>query len=206
VGEPVGLVVELVREPVTVRFAADQLVDVFNGTVRALVCRSEMDLRAQGPEDFHPLLAHRLGHGEQDAVSFNCGHQCEAYARISTGGLQDDLIRGQFPTPFRLLDHVQGGTVLDRATRVEVLEFGKDFHLPVGVHAPHGDHGGVPYLLEYVPHTVNHDDLLRSRGLGAGKERERAVSHAFDSSVRRKIVSAGPAGAALGVLRRPLFL
>ncbi len=168
VGLPVGLVVELIRQPVLGGFLAHQVVGVLDGAIGAEVGRREMDVGSQGPEDADALLADCLRHGQQDAVALHGRHQCQADPGVAAGRLQNHLVRGELTRFFRFLDHPERGPVLDRAAGVEALHFGEDFQLTVGVQTFQGNEGRPADLVQNVATLRVHESRLPPEIRGTG--------------------------------------
>ena len=81
-------------------------------------------------EDPFALHGGGLGHGQEQPVALDGAHHGQADAGVAAGGLDDGLLRGQLARGLGRLDHGQGRPVLDRASRVEILQF--DVDLPPG--------------------------------------------------------------------------
>ena len=73
-----------------------------------------------------PLDAHRLGHGEDQLIAFQCADERQSDTRIAARGLDDHGSGTDCAAGFGLLDHRQGDAVLHASGGVEQFDFGDD--------------------------------------------------------------------------------
>src|SRR5207247_2017216 len=92
----VGGIRELLRH-VPVGVLGEHLLGLADGAVHALRVGREHERRAVGDEEGAALLAHRVGHGEHEAVALDRCHQCEADAGVAAGRLDDRAARPDEP-------------------------------------------------------------------------------------------------------------
>ncbi len=71
VSHPVCVVVELICKPVFFRLFSDKLVDGFDCPIGSQMSWRELYFCPHGLKYLYPLLANRLGHGEEDTVPFH---------------------------------------------------------------------------------------------------------------------------------------
>ncbi|MPN46802.1 hypothetical protein SDC9_194401 [bioreactor metagenome] len=81
---------------------------------------------AVGGEQFAPLDAHRLRHGQDQPVPFDRRHQRKTDTRVARGRLDDQRARLEDAGLLRRFDHRQGNPVLDRTAGIEGLHFDED--------------------------------------------------------------------------------
>ena len=108
-------IVELVGTEIAVRMFTHQVVGYLNGSIGALVCGRENQLRSQCLENALPLLACRLRHRLAEPVSLGRRHQRQADPCIAAGRFQHHLFLRQLPALLGLLDDMSGDPDLDRA-------------------------------------------------------------------------------------------
>ena len=83
-------------------------------------------LRPVGAEQADLFRRHLVGHDEDHLVALDRRGHREPVTRVARGGLDDGAAGAEQPSAFGILEHRQTDTVLDTATRVELLELGKD--------------------------------------------------------------------------------
>ena len=126
VGLPVGLVVELVGEEIAVREFPGHGVGLLDGPVGAPFGRGQQDLGAIGLHDLAALNRGRLRHDQDAPVALGGADHGQADAGVAAGGLEDDLVFGQFAALLTRLDHGQGDPLLDRSTGIAGLQLAVD--------------------------------------------------------------------------------
>ena len=87
------------------------------------------EFRAVGGEQFAPLDAHGVRHGEDQPVAFDRRHESEADTGIPAGRFDDQRSRRNLSRLFRRFDHADGDAVLDAAGRVEGFHFDQHFRI-----------------------------------------------------------------------------
>ncbi len=155
VGPVVGRVVELIGHKILVGVFAGQAIDLLDGPVRAEMAGGQQDFGPPGTQDFLPFDAGRLGHGQQQTVALDGAYQGQPDAGVARGGLDDGLARGECPGFFAVLDHEQGGPILDGSAGIHVFQLGQDAHAGMGIQPFDLHQGGVA-------------DLIDQRGLHTG--------------------------------------
>ena len=108
-----------------------ELLRLCDGALHALAAIREDDLRTVGLEQIAALDAHRLRHREDGAVAAGRRDRGEADARVARRRLDDDAARLELALFLRLIDHRLRDAVLDRASRVEILQLDEDVRLEV---------------------------------------------------------------------------
>ena len=117
-------VVELLQDEAVGRLAL-QLLGLGDGALHAVRARRQNNLRAVGEQQNAALHAHRLRHGEDDAVSLDRGHKRQADAGVAAGGLDQHGFAGlDLAIALGGLDHGQADAVLHAAGRVAALQLG----------------------------------------------------------------------------------
>ena len=122
----IGFVLELPRhEPAMSVRQFDRLLDHSD---RPLGGRRDDDLCAQKAHQSPPFDAEALGHGDNERIAFRGADHGEPDAGVAARRLDDRLAGLEFAGSFRRLDHAERQTVLDRAQRVEGLDFHVEIH------------------------------------------------------------------------------
>src|SRR5215211_6378285 len=107
--------------------ALDHVADVLSGHVpAALDGRDQLDLRAEGAHQLHPLLAEAFGDDDPRAIALAAADERECRAGAAARVLHDRCPLPQQAVAFRALEHRQRRAVLHRAGRVAVLELHPD--------------------------------------------------------------------------------
>ena len=99
-----------------------QLLGLGDGTLHALGTLGQHKLGTVGLQQVAAFHAHGLRHGEDDPVSPGGGHGGQANAGVSAGRLNDHGVRLQNALGFGIVDHGSGHSILDTASRIEVLQ------------------------------------------------------------------------------------
>ena len=100
-----------------------QLLGACYGTFHPFGSGCQFELCAVGFEQVPALNGHRVGHCQDNLVSFGCSYPCESDACVTAGRLDDRSARGEYAVALGIFDHSECDAVLDTAARVEVFEF-----------------------------------------------------------------------------------
>ena len=124
----VGGIRVLVRLPCARRLASQPVGDLVVGAfvIGVHVRRTDHDLGTVGSQQRALLLRLLVGHHEDAPIALDGGCLGEADAGIARGRLNDDAAWLEQPRPLRRLDHRQRDPVLDRSSRIHVLELGHE--------------------------------------------------------------------------------
>ena len=113
------------------------------GPVRAQVAGGEQQVRAVGAHDPLAFLRGGFGHDQPQPVALDRADHGQTDARVARGGLDHDLVRGEFPALFGGLDHGQGHPVLHGSSGVGGFYFRQDIDAGTVVQPVDGHQGGM---------------------------------------------------------------
>ena len=130
-----------------------------HGTFHALRARSEHQFGAEGGEELAALDGHRVGHGQDEAVAFYGGDQCQTDARVAAGRLNDQATGLKHSALLRVLDHSQGDAVFHGLRGIEELDF-RQHRGAALVQTIDANQRGVTDFLKDVAVNLRHGDLL----------------------------------------------
>ena len=161
----IGFVLELPCHEPAVGFGQfDRLLDHSD---RSLGGRRQHDLGAEKAHQSPPFDAEGLGHRDNKRIAFRGADHGEADAGVAARRLDDGLAGLELAGLLRRLDDPQSQTVLDRAQRVE----GLDFHIevdPVRGEAVDPDDRRVSDCLQYALKSRHANPPLFPRGARQG--------------------------------------
>ena len=90
--------------------------------LHALCAVGQDDLRAVGFEQIPSLNAHGLGHGEDRAISSGSRDCRQSDSGVAAGRFDDDRAGLERAAFLCVVDHGKGDSVLDAASRIEILQ------------------------------------------------------------------------------------
>ena len=125
VGGGVGGVVELPGQH-RAGGGGNDLIRSLHRAGHALVAGGEYQLRAVGGKQHAPLEAHRLRHGQHEAVAPRRAQRRQRHARVARGRLHHGAALLEQAARFQIVEHGLGGAVLGAARGVEVFQLGVD--------------------------------------------------------------------------------
>ena len=98
-----------------------------DGALHSLTAWSELQLSAIGTQHGAALLAHGVGHDQDQAVTPGRRDHGQGNAGVAARGLhQDRALRCDPPSSFRVADHRDTDAVFDRSGGIETFQLGDD--------------------------------------------------------------------------------
>jgi hypothetical protein len=128
------------------------------------------DFRAQASDQSNSLLAHPVGHEDDDLMAQRPPDRGKGNARVAAGGFDDRISRVYSPLSVCLFQDMKGHPVLDAAGHVEVLGLGVDDALFSSEREPNGKQWRVAdHMLQLVEacRCLADQRLRRQQGIGA---------------------------------------
>jgi len=122
----IGRVLELLRDEAA-RIRRADLLRLVDGPLHAERTVGEDDFGAVGGEQPPAFDAHRLRHGEDEAIPFDRGGEGQPDAGIAAGGFDDEAAGLEDAAFFGIHDHGEADAVLDTAAGVGRFDFDENF-------------------------------------------------------------------------------
>ena len=134
-----------------------------NRALHALGTGGEDEFRAEGAQQHAALLAHGVGHGDDQAIAFDRGDEGQPDAGIAAGRLDQHGLAGlDLACLLGLFDHADADAVFDARAGIESFELGGDLRLAAFGHFVEIHQGGVADQLGYIICDL-HEWLLAKR-------------------------------------------
>ncbi len=152
----IGGVVELIGHEIAVGVFPDEVVDFFDGAVRAEGAWSKQQFGAEGLEDLLALEACCFRHGEEQPVAFDRGDNGKSDPGVSARSLDDDLAGSELSFAFGGFDHVECGSVLDGTARIPGLDLDIKGDPGIRIHPVDADKGCLADAFQDVREDILH--------------------------------------------------
>ena len=156
VGGGVGRVYELAQDDGAGGAVAEGF-GLGDGAFHAFGARREHQGGSQGTQKAAALLAHGVGHGEDDFVAFGAAYPGEAHARVAAGGFHDGGAFLEKAPGLGVFNHGQGHAVFYGTAGIKVFQFKYNVRF-LAFEALDGQHGGAADKLS--KRIVNHNYLM----------------------------------------------
>src|SRR5580704_6272775 len=126
---PVRRIAVLIRVEILFRVGRNNLMHPPDGPVRSFVTRSDDQLSAQSSEDPFALVGRAVRQAKFHRIAKRSPNRGVGDSRIAAGGIDDGLAEAQCAAILTSLNHAQRRPILDRASRIEPLGLGVEFHI-----------------------------------------------------------------------------
>ena len=121
----IGRIDKLLEQHIAIGGRGGDLLGPVDGTGHAEAPFGEFEFGPVGGEQFAPLQAHGLRHGQGERDPFRGGHKSQGDARVAASGLDQFLARSQQTVLFGLGDHGGADAALHRIGRIAPLDLGQ---------------------------------------------------------------------------------